>query len=167
MLLIDVRALARHAATVSDELPPTDSVWTDLEDAPTQPVSVVGRVSAAGGGRYYWSGTMRGVSEQLCRRCLEPVSVPISERIRAIFAEPGVEGNEDPDVYLIDPGTFQIDLKPAVREHWILNVPHFALCREDCRGLCPHCGENLNLTNCSCPEEVDPRWEDLSKARGE
>ena len=57
----------------------------------------------------------------------------------------------------------ELDLRPAVRELWLLDVPGYALCREDCKGLCPTCGTNLNLAQCDCAtEEVDPRFAALS-----
>ena len=42
-----------------------------------------------------------------------------------------------------------------------LEFPRKILCREDCRGLCPHCGHDLNLGPCDCKPEIDPRWEPL------
>jgi uncharacterized protein len=47
----------------------------------------------------------------------------------------------------------QVDLKPVVREQIYLNVPRYAHCKADCRGLCPRCGINLNQTRCSCPPD--------------
>jgi uncharacterized protein len=122
-------------------------------------------VSAAGGGRYYWSGRIEGTAEQFCTRCLDPVKVTVSEDVRALFAEPGVDEQDDPDVYVIDPAAGIIDLRPAVREHWILNVPRYALCREDCKGLCPRCGENLNTSKCVCQPAMDSRWDALRAIR--
>ena len=46
--------------------------------------------------------------------------------------------------------TRELDLRPSVREQWLLAVPSFVLCREDCKGLCPHCGADLNLGPCGC-----------------
>ena len=58
----------------------------------------------------------------------------------------------------------EVDLSEDVREAVILNIPHFALCSEDCRGLCPQCGTNLNKGPCQCspPEEESP-WGVLDK----
>jgi len=48
----------------------------------------------------------------------------------------------------------------------LLAAPLKAICREDCRGLCPHCGRNLNLEQCTCAEPIeDPRWEALKGLR--
>jgi uncharacterized protein len=100
------------------------------------------------------------------------VAVPVSEDVRALFAEPAVDGSnaeveEDPDVYTLAPGSGIIDLRAAVREHWLLNVPRFVVCREDCKGLCPSCGENLNHAICACEPARDSRWNALRGMRHE
>jgi len=58
-------------------------------------------------------------------------------------------------------------LEDVLREQILLAVPLKAICKEDCRGLCPHCGKNLNAGQCSCEEPVeDPRWNALKEIRG-
>jgi uncharacterized protein len=57
-------------------------------------------------------------------------------------------------------------LEDVLREQVLLAVPLKAICREDCKGLCPHCGKNLNLAQCSCEEPVeDLRWSGLRELR--
>lgn len=163
MLSFDVRELAQHAVPVSGSLPPEDPIWQDVDVAPSGAVLVSGRLSAAGEGRYYWKGRFDGTSAQDCRRCLEPVVVAVSEEFRALFAESDAEEVDDPDVYAVNMTSSTLDLRPAVREHWMLNAPRFALCREDCRGLCPVCGENRNFTECGCSPSADTRWDALRK----
>lgn len=52
-----------------------------------------------------------------------------------------------------------LDLSEGIRQHLQLETPLKPLCREDCRGICPQCGRNLNLESCACAAaEVDPRW---------
>ncbi len=56
----------------------------------------------------------------------------------------------------------QIDLTPAMREQILLSIPPSPVCREDCKGLCPSCGKDLNDGACGCDRTVvDPRWEAL------
>jgi len=167
MLSLDVRALAHHAATVSGELAPSDPVWSDADVRPVSAVRVVGRVSSAGGGRFYFSGRIEGVAAQQCTRCLDAIEVRVREDVRALFAEADTAVNDDPDVYILEAGSGVLDLKPAVREHWLLSVPRFALCKEDCRGLCPACGENLNHATCACVPRRDSRWDALRVPRHE
>jgi uncharacterized protein len=55
-----------------------------------------------------------------------------------------------------------LDLTEAIRQYALLAVPMKPLCREDCAGLCPGCGRNLNQGGCDCPpQEADPRWAKL------
>jgi uncharacterized protein len=92
----------------------------------------------------------------------------VSEEAHLIFAEAGTEGLEDdPDVFLLDERKGELDLRPALREQWLLHVPGYALCRDDCKGLCPSCGAELNLGPCDCASSAaDPRWESLRNLEG-
>ena len=165
MLSLDVRSLAKNAASVSGELEASDPVWTGVDILPATPVHVEGRVSTAGAGRYYWSGRIRGVALQQCTRCLDSVEVKVEVDVRVLFAEDEGAASDDPDVYILDPATGMLDLRPAVREHWLLNVPRFVLCSEDCKGLCPTCGENLNHAACGHTPSRDSRWDALRGVR--
>ena len=88
----------------------------------------------------------------------------VEDESHIIFAEAGDEEIDDPDVYLLDPASRDLDLRPAIREEWLIAQPRFVLCREDCQGLCPKCGADLNDGQCSCPPQTDSRWDDLRKA---
>ncbi|MEO2055611.1 MAG: DUF177 domain-containing protein [Nitrospira sp.] len=56
----------------------------------------------------------------------------------------------------------QIDINDEIRSQLFLTIPMRPLCKPDCLGLCPHCGENLNQKPCSCPAELpDARWAKL------
>ena len=107
-----------------------------------------------------------------CRRCLKSVALdePV-ELIRSWVPEPTPaaparrheaesEGSFDPA--LADEETYagkEIDLRPAVREQILLQIPAPPLCAEDCKGLCPRCGKDLNEAECGCDRAVmDPRW---------
>jgi uncharacterized protein len=169
MLSFDIRSLAERAVAVDDTLSPDDPVWEDGDPMPSSPLRVKGRLSTAGPGQFYWHGTIEGDVAMACRRCLGDASAHVSEDAHLIFAEAGTEGVEDdPDVFLIDDRATELDLRPALREQWLLHVPGYALCRDDCQGLCPTCGTDLNLGSCDCaPVSAEPRWEGLRKLRDE
>ena len=57
---------------------------------------------------------------------------------------------EDPDQYVFEASS--IDLTDAIRDALTLELPLRVLCKEDCKGLCPKCGVNLNTGSCSCPK---------------
>ena len=60
----------------------------------------------------------------------------------------------------------KIEIVSDVRDYALLAIPMKKLCKEDCKGLCPGCGKDLNLGECNCTKEgVDPRWEPLEKLR--
>jgi uncharacterized protein len=63
-------------------------------------------------------------------------------------------------------GHDRVDLEPLARESLILDLPLVPLCREDCRGLCPTCGKDLNEGHCGClPAAADVRWAALDVLR--
>lgn len=105
-----------------------------------------------------------GEFEQLCARCLEPVKQPLEGTFDLIFRPGGVDNepgeraiteDETEIGYYAESGLL---LEDAVREQVLLTLPARALCQEDCKGLCPQCGVNRNLTHCECAEKaVDPR----------
>jgi uncharacterized protein len=166
MLSFDLRDLERQAASVDGRLAADDPVWEADDAHPMGDVHATGRLSKAGVGRYYWSGHIEGTVARSCRRCLTEVTQPVREEVHSLFVDAGdAEVGEDPDAYRLAPRAMAVDLRPAVREQWLLGVPEFALCRADCRGLCPRCGADLNAGPCGCPPETDRRWDALRAAR--
>jgi uncharacterized protein len=170
MLSFDIRALESQAIQVDDVLEPLDPVWVEGDPVPAGPVRVRGRLSTAGAGRYYFSGDLVGRLEGECRRCLTGVASDVEERgVHLIFVESGDDETAgDPDVYLLDPRARELDLRPAIREHWLLVVPGFVECRPDCKGLCPTCGADLNVGRCDCaPAVTESRWDALRSIRSD
>lgn len=165
MLSFDLHSLDAKAATVEGELAPDDAVWQEGDVRPSGPIAVSGRISPAGEGRYYWSGRLSGAVEMDCRRCLEPVQVDVDEEAHMLFAEVEDDEADDPDIFQIPPGAQELDIRPAVREQWLLVAPAFVLCREDCKGLCANCGADLNAGACKCAPATDSRWDALRAAR--
>jgi len=91
-----------------------------------------------------------------CVRCLEPFDLPITLELEETFRLPGV--GPKPDMTYAVNADGWLDLAPLLREQAWLAIPMKPLCSPDCRGLCPHCGANLNHESCTCEEEqIDPR----------
>jgi uncharacterized protein len=167
MLSFDIRSLESTAAMVAGELSPTDPVWVEGDPLPLEPIRVSGRLSAAGPGRFYFSGRITGTATGECRRCLTDVQSGVDIDAHLIFAEEELDADGDEsDAYPFDPGERMLDLRPAIREEWLLAAPAFPLCREDCRGLCPQCGADLNEDPQHAHASSDPRWETLRDALG-
>ena len=167
MLSFDIRSIEAHAAQVDGWLAADDPTWHDGDARPAAPVHATGRLSAAGAGRYYWSGRIEGQATVQCRRCLTTVSAPVSEDVHVFFSVLADDDADDPDVFQLPARAAEIDLRPAIREQWVLAAPAYALCREACKGLCPRCGADLNLGACECPPEADSRWSALRKLRSD
>jgi len=110
--------------------------------------------------------------ELQCARCLEPVSQNIVREFELLYRPLGTDAGRD-ELSVTDAeaeiGYYQgegILLEDVLREQVLLALPLKVTCREDCKGLCPHCGKNLNQEQCSCnvPME-DPRWAALKEIR--
>jgi uncharacterized protein len=166
MLSYDIRDTSLKAAQVEGELEPSDPVWENGDPRPDGAIRVDARLSTAGGGRFYLNGRLRGSATLECRRCLTETRTEVDEEIRAVFAPEG-DDVSDPDVFLYDPTARELDLRPAVRELWLLSVPRYALCDEACKGLCAQCGKDLNTGDCNCEPARDTRWDALRKVATE
>ena len=97
-----------------------------------------------------------------CSRCLEPFRLPVAapfdlRYLPASDASTAVEREvDDEDLETSYYENDAIDLNELLREQFYLALPMKPLCRDDCQGLCPQCGTNLNTGTCSCA----PVWED-------
>jgi uncharacterized protein len=166
MLSYDIRDLEQQAAVVDGWLAPDDPVWLEGDPLPATPVHAMGRLSQAGPGRFYWSGRIEGTANLACRRCLTPVTATVADDVHMLFVEDDDDVADDPDTFRLPPRARVVDVRPAIREQWLLSAPSFAVCREDCAGLCPTCGADLNAGSCGCsPTETDSRWEVLRNLR--
>jgi uncharacterized protein len=114
-------------------------------------------------------GSYRGQFEMQCARCLEPVDLPLQGQFDLLFRPLGADADaqersistsETEIGYYQDGG---LALEDVMREQVLLSLPARSLCGEDCKGLCPRCGHNLNSESCTCvTAPVDPRWSALS-----
>jgi uncharacterized protein len=147
MLLVDVRNLRQGPVDTRGRIEPGDPLLEGLALELSQPLDVDGRLQATAEGEYFWKGHVRGEVHGSCRRCLTPLSMPVDAEIGVMFsADPDVQ--DDPDVFPLPATASQIDLGQAVRDELALTVEAFPLCREDCAGLCPKCGADLNAGPC-------------------
>ena len=108
-------------------------------------------------------GTVKTTLELPCSRCLEPFTVPVERRLRfAVSAARACNTGEaereieEDDLTTAFYENDEIDLGELMREQFYLSLPMKPLCGDDCRGLCPICGTNLNRGTCDCKRE----WED-------
>jgi uncharacterized protein len=155
MLQVDIRDLNKGAVETAGRIERDDPLFEGLELGLDTPVQVEGRLSRAGEDAFLWQARLRGNARGSCRRCLNDVTMPFDLKLDVIFsADPDVA--EDPSVYPLTRPVMQLDLRPAVREEIALAVTAFPLCREDCAGLCPRCGADLNAGPCTCTAPAEP-----------
>ncbi len=104
-------------------------------------------------------GKVRLVFQTSCDRCLSPVSVTLDLQFERMILSPDAVGREDEeadDLSFMD--GYQLDVEVFVYNEIMGNWPAKILCKEDCKGICPKCGQNLNMGDCGCDTFVpDPR----------
>jgi uncharacterized protein len=116
---------------------------------------------------------MRWTGQLECSRCLAPYefanveefSLLLYRRVPVAEKEISLE-RDDFDAYFYDDPV--VSISPIAEERIQMSVPMKPLCREDCRGLCPRCGSDLNVSECNCVvDEIDPRWRALQLLKKE
>ena len=101
--------------------------------------------------------------DTVCDRCLAPIHRDEVLKVARTVALSGSLENEDQDDYLIAQGRM-LELDEPFLEEIELNFPTKFLCNEDCRGLCPRCGRDLNKGACACEtKQIDPRMAVFAK----
>ena len=143
---------------------PDDLNQVDERTRLTDPVSVKGNVRLAGA-EVFVNGHIDTRAQVECDRCLQQVELPVS----ADFALEYITGSDyesseaaelteaEMSVSVFDGEA--IDVDEIVKEQILLAVPTRMLCREDCKGICPECGIDKNMGECSCvTDDIDPRW---------
>jgi uncharacterized protein len=116
-------------------------------------------------------GRVDAVVETECSRCARRFEIPIDRTFDVAFvtadvgeADHAVELDES-DLDLDYYGGDVVDGLQLLAEQILLEIPMKVLCAEDCKGLCPACGTNLNETDCDCEAPVDARWASLKDLR--
>jgi uncharacterized protein len=121
------------------------------------------------GGDILVTGSLNTILQLACSRCLTPIEVPVTIEIEETF-NPTVDiisGAKIIHANEVDPATLInklhiLDLDEVVRQSLYLNQPTQILCKKDCLGLCPQCGQNRNLGLCHCQDDhIDARWTGL------
>ena len=113
-------------------------------------------------------GELTGKTQLACARCLEPVPVDFEVHLEEVFVPTvdmatgkSLRPDEEDQALWIDEHHI-LDLTEVLRQDVLLELPVHVLCKQNCRGLCPDCGTNLNTATCNCGPDVDPRWASLT-----
>lgn len=116
------------------------------------------------------TGNVRTKVEAQCVRCLEnfeiDVNEPLSFSVRLGLGAKSVISLWTEDIVSVERFSGKIDIKPRIRDAVLLGIPNYPVCHENCLGLCPVCGVNLNKAQCEHSKRKaksrDPRWQKLS-----
>jgi uncharacterized protein len=113
-----------------------------------------------------------GNFEMPCARCLDPVAQHIGEKFDLLFRPAGADGGasersistSDTEIGYYEQGRLAVE--DVLREQVLLSLPARALCRQECKGICPRCGRNRNHEVCACDtSQADARWAALADLR--
>ena len=132
----------------NDELPEFSLVKADVE-------CLITRLQAT----VYVRGNLKATIRQECSRCLEPATITVGGDFVYTLVPEKAEFQEEIELTAeeLETGYYRgdfIDLAPLVCEQIVSQVPIKVLCSETCKGLCPHCGMNLNTGSCNCRSDV-------------
>jgi uncharacterized protein len=114
----------------------------------------------------YVHAALKGVFKTPCHKCLEPAEYLVEPSFDLVVKKTRLAsdkplGGEDDDLIYVSLKDREISLNQQVYENLIASMPMRILCGDDCRGLCPGCGANLNIELCRCAGENDARPEPL------
>ena len=170
-MFLDVHVLELHEVHFNETLPP-GKIDFGLGIAQVEPLQVNGSAELIET-EIHLHGSLRTEVEISCDRCLEPARSKAEmdfdlyyRPIQTIAKSEEVEMTKDD----LDIGFYQghgLMLEDTVKEQVLLALPMKNVCRPDCKGLCPVCGQNRNLKECGCrPPVKDLRWAPLEKLSG-
>ncbi len=133
----------------------TDPGAVGLDDSFREPVDVEARIDK-NPRQIYLTAEIHTTGHFECDRCLDEFDRPLTAAYSMLYVYRELDGGKQSpeEVTVIDPETAQISLAEDVRQMVMLAVPLKLLCREECKGLCPRCGANLNHGQCRCEAEV-------------
>jgi uncharacterized protein len=178
-MLLDIHELERHPLDFEEEFQP-DAIDLGGEALQRSPLKASGHAEIVeehhGKHQVIKDLRLRGRLttrvELQCARCIEPVEQEVARDFELLYRPLGADAGRD-ELSVTDAeaeiGYYQGDgilLEDVLREQVLLALPLKVTCREDCKGLCVHCGKNLNEELCGCTTEiVDPRWTALRAIR--
>lgn len=168
-MFFHIRDLEVRAGRFDVELAPGEIEFFDPKLRQSGPLKAEGKVELVTGsiGEIRVKGHISVAMEADCDRCLEPARYPLDANFE-LFYRPVTEpasheiAIDDSEAEI---GFYErdgIELNDVLREYILLALPMQRICRQDCKGICPSCGQNRNQKDCGCQAEaVDDRWASL------
>ncbi len=170
-MFLDIKELALHKIRIRKSYAPGTLDFHAAEFRQVEPLEVRATAELVDS-QIRVSGALHTRLELACARCLEIVSEEVS-RDFDLYYRPVSSIAREEEVHLraddTEIGFFQGDglfLADILAEQVLLALPMKVICRSDCRGLCPHCGSNLNSEECRCETHAaDPRLAPLARLK--
>ena len=159
-MLINLSDVLTSGGLISKEevLPEMDSFESGNESFPLiEKNPVLFTFTNVEKGRARIQGNMKLCFRAFCDRCLTEVPVELTLKFDRLVSSPDMEEDEDVDDKSFMDG-YELNVETFVYNEVISNWPAKILCKEDCKGICPKCGQTLNMGDCGCDTFVpDPR----------
>ena len=132
----------------------------DLGEGNPQSVKVEGSLMVDNlENRFHLKGKLKATGDAQCGRCLETFEFVWNAPVEIVILRNIDRDGDQGDTVVLHQSRGLVDLSEAVSECLTLAFPLTTYCQEDCKGLCPTCGIDLNKQSCDCKEEdIDPRW---------
>ncbi|MCR4719330.1 MAG: DUF177 domain-containing protein [Firmicutes bacterium] len=106
--------------------------------------------------------TVSGKANVHCARCASLIEISVNFPVKETLMREDEANSKDEEVILYQGK--EIELDDIIVSNFLMNTSAKYLCSEECKGLCPHCGINLNEHTCDCDKDIiDPRWEKLAE----
>jgi uncharacterized protein len=123
------------------------------DDSEYTAITFSGRLENSGKGTYRLTGVVKAILTAPCGRCLTPVTHELTAEVSEEYHPGSLETNTglDDEGYRYE--GHAIDIRQALHDNLLLVTPPKVICREDCAGLCPVCGQDLNLGHCKCEDD--------------
>ena len=151
-MLIDIRTLSRctgASVAIEWEISPEELPFCSQDYRLTRTLVFRGKLQNDGDGILSLTGQIQTAYAGECARCL----VPVGRDLVVALAEAFLPARDAQKAAVQDSYVYeglQLDISQAIRDNLMLSLPPRLYCREDCRGLCPECGADLNQIDCGC-----------------
>ena len=169
-MFIDIRELKRDKLVFAEEFPP-GRINLGKEALQAEPLVAEGLAELIEA-EIRLQGRLQTTVEVICARCLEPIRLPVDKEFDLYYRPVQTIAREEEveiDDAELEVGFYQgqgLLLEDALKEQILLELPMKSLCRPDCRGLCPQCGQNRNVVQCDCPLPArEDRWAALAQLK--
>jgi uncharacterized protein len=155
-MLIDITTISRSTGaslTIEAEISPKELALAFQGKVFDQPLFFSGMLQNTGKGVFSLTGAFRTRYSTDCARCLGPASINIEAPLSEQFLSGQAAAEQGPGSEGYRYSSHAIDIGQALRDNLVLALPQRLLCREDCPGICPECGKNLNEGTCGCADK--------------